>query len=145
VLPHDDPCTIPGEWTLLRHVNPEQWGPDERTGAYRPLSNAFMFSSTGSCSMSVDIEPPMVAAGLQPTHYAFLVGKGVVSVTAQKARELELRAGPEPMQDNPHHGGIWAPNPAITESQLRKRTRQLSRSSVLVAYPPGGIKSRTAP
>ena len=64
VLPHDDPATIPGEWTLLRHVNPEQWAPDERTGSCRPHSNAFMFSSTGSCSMSVDIEPPMVAAGI---------------------------------------------------------------------------------
>jgi hypothetical protein len=37
--------------------------------------------------MSVDIEPPMLDAGLPPTHYAFLAGKGVVRITARKARE----------------------------------------------------------
>src|SRR3981081_127549 len=91
VLPHDDPVTIPSEWTLLRHVHPEQWTPDERTGSVRPMSIAFNFSSEGSRSMSVDVEPPMLDAGLAPTHYAFLVGKGVVRISAAKARELHLR------------------------------------------------------
>ena len=85
VLPHDDPVTIPAEWTLLRHVHPEQWAPDGRTGSYRPHSNAFTFSSEGSCSMSVDLEQPMLAEGLPHTHYAFMAGKGAVRVTAAKA------------------------------------------------------------
>jgi hypothetical protein len=55
--------------------------------------------------MSVDVEPPMLAAGLAPTHYAFLAGKGVVRITARKARELGMRVGPEPVKGNPHHGG----------------------------------------
>jgi hypothetical protein len=139
VLPHDDPITIPSEWTLLRHVHPTQWAPDERTGSFRPQSIAFNFSSEGSRSMSVDVEPPMLAAGLAPTHYAYLAGKGVVRIIAKKARELGMWVGPEPIQGNPHHGGIWAPNPAISESQLRKRNGELSRSSVLVALPPDGI------
>jgi hypothetical protein len=139
VLPHDDPVTVPSEWTLLRHVHPEQWAPDQRTGSYRPQSNAFTFSSEGSCSMSVDVEQPLLAEGLPATHYAFRAGKGVVRVTVAKARELELRVGSEPIPDNPHHGGIWAPNPTITKNQLDKRTRELSRSSVLVALPPGGV------
>jgi hypothetical protein len=139
VLPHDDPATIPGEWTLLRHVHPEQWSTDERTGYPRPQSNAFAFSSEGSRSMSVDIEPPMLAVGLPPTHYAFLSGKGAVRITAAKARELHLRVGPEPIPDNPFHGGIWAPNPAIPKNQLDKKRRALSRASELVALPPDGI------
>jgi hypothetical protein len=48
--------------------------------------------------MSVDVEPPMLAAGLAPTHYAFLAGKGVVRITARKARELGMRVGPEPVK-----------------------------------------------
>jgi hypothetical protein len=127
VLPHDDPITIPGEWTLLRHIHPEQWSDG------RPQSIAFSFSSTGSHSMSVDVEPPMLAAGLAPTHYAFLAGKGVVRITARKARELGMRVGSEPVKGNPHHGGIWEPNPAISENQLRKRRGELSRSCALVA------------
>jgi hypothetical protein len=89
--------------------------------------------------MSVDIEPPMLAADLPPTHYAFLAGKGVVRVTAAKARGLHLRVGSEPISDNSHHGGIWAPNPPITKSQLEKRTKELSRSFELVSLPPGGV------
>jgi hypothetical protein len=136
VLPHDDPVTIPSEWTLLRHVHPEQWAPDERTGSPRPQSNAFAFSTEGSRSMSVDIEPPMLVEGLTPTYYAFRAGKGVVRVTAAKARELHLRVGPEPIPGNPHHGGIWAPNPAIPKSQLDRHRRALSRNCEVVALPP---------
>jgi hypothetical protein len=139
VLPHDDPVIIPSEWTLLRHVHPEQWTIDERTGYPRPQSNSFTFSAEGSRSMSVDVEQPMLDAGLHSTHYAFRAGKGVVRITAAKARELHLRVGPEPIPDNPHHGGVWIPNPAIPKSQLDKSRRELSRSSVLVALPPGGI------
>jgi len=135
VLPHDDPVTIPDEWTLLRHVHPDQWHQDGR----RPQSIAFSFSSGGSHSMSVDVEPPMLVAGLPPTHYAFLAGKGAVRVTARKARELAMRVGPEPIDGNPHHGGIWAPNPAVSGNQLRRRIGELSRSCVVVARPPNGI------
>src|ERR1700730_4248184 len=70
VVPHDDPETVPGEWTLLRHIHPEQWTRDGRTGAPRPQSIAFAFSTEGSRSMSVDVEPPMRVEGLTPTHYA---------------------------------------------------------------------------
>src|ERR1700730_3681158 len=139
VVPHDDPETVPGEWTLLRHIHPEQWTRDGRTGAPRPQSIAFAFSTEGSRSMSVDVEPPMLVEGLPPTHYAFRAGKGVARVTAAKARELDLRVGPEPIRGNPHHGGIWAPNPAIPGNQLDKRRRLLSRSCVVVALPPCGI------
>ena len=138
VLPHDDPITIPSEWTLLRHVHPEQWSPDGQ-GSYRPQSIAFNFSNEGSHSMSVDIEPPMLAAGLASTHYAFLAGKGVVRISARKPRELGMQVGSEPVKGNPHHGGIWAPNPAVSGNQLRKRIGTLSRSCVLVALPPNGI------
>ena len=92
VLAHDDPMTILSEWALLRHVHPLQWARDERTGSYRPHSNAFAFSSVGSRSMSVDLEQPMVAERLSPTHYALRAGKGVVRITAAKARELQLRS-----------------------------------------------------
>jgi hypothetical protein len=89
--------------------------------------------------MSVDIEPPMLDAGLAPTHYAFIAGKGVVRITARKARELDMRVGTEPIQGNPHHGGIWVPNPSVSKRQLDKHRRALSRSCELVALPPDGI------
>jgi hypothetical protein len=90
--------------------------------------------------MSVDIEPPMLDAGLAPTHYAFLKGKGVVRVSAAKARELHLRVGPEPIpSQNPHHGGIWAPNPTIPNNQLNNCKKMLSRSCEVVALPPNGV------
>jgi hypothetical protein len=89
--------------------------------------------------MSLDIEPPMLAAGLAPTHYAFLAGKGVVRILAQKARELDMRVGPEPVKGNPHHGGIWEPNPVVSGNQVRRRIGDLSRSCVVVALPPNGI------
>ena len=126
VLPHDDPNLVPNDFPLLRHIHPDQWAPDDR-GGYRPQSNAFMFSSDGSGSMSVDIEPPMTEAGLQPTHYAFQESKGVVRITAGTARRLGMRMGPEPIPErNPHHGGIWQPNSAVSQNELNKRRRQLS-------------------
>ena len=64
------------------------------------------------------LSPPCSPLGLLPTHYAFLAGKGVVRITARKARELGMRVGPEPVEGNPHHGGIWAPNPAISISPI---------------------------
>jgi hypothetical protein len=139
VIPHDDPDTIPSEWALLRHVHPEHWHED----GLRPQSIAFTFSSEGSHSMSVDVERPMLDDGLAPTHYAFKAGRGVVRITARKARELDMQVGPEPVSGNPHHGGIWKPNPSISENQLEKRRRVLSRSCVLVALPPGGITRKT--
>lgn len=140
VLPHDDPAMVPDEWPLLRHVPSDQLARDERTGTYRPQSIAFTFSTEGSHSMSVDIEPPMLEAGLDSTHYAFRARKGVVRVKTAKARELSLRVGPEPIEGvNPHHGGIWPPNPAIPENQLKRRRRELSRSAELVALPPDGL------
>jgi hypothetical protein len=51
-------------------------------------------------------------------------------------RELDLRVGPEPIPGNPHHGGIWEPNPAIPKNQLSKSRRALSRSCEVVALPP---------
>jgi hypothetical protein len=142
VLPHDDPVNVPDEWPLLRHVHPEQWALDEKTGTHRPQSNAFVFSSEGSGSMSVDIEPPMLDAGLAPTHYAFTEKKGVVRIVTDTARGLGMRVGPEPVNGNDHHGGVWKPNPAISESQLGKRRRELSRSAEVVAFPPGGVIHR---
>jgi hypothetical protein len=50
---------------------------------------------------------------------------------------LRLRVGPEPIPSNPHHGGIWAPNPVIPKSQLDRRRRALSRNCEVVALPPG--------
>jgi hypothetical protein len=138
VLPHDDSSSIPSEWTLLRHVPRDQWAFDKR-GFYRPQSNAFTFSTEGSRSMSVDIEPPMLDEGLPPTHYAFLARKGVVRITTGRARELDLRVGAEPIPGNPHHGGIWVPNPLVSKSQLDKHRRTLSRSCEIVALPPDGI------
>jgi hypothetical protein len=88
--------------------------------------------------MSVDVEPPMLAAGLASTHYAFLADKGAVRITARKARELGMRVGPEPIDGNPHHGGIWEPDPLISGSQLRRRMGELSRSCEVVARGPGG-------
>ena len=99
VLPHDNPSSIPSEWGLLRHVPREQWAYDER-GFHRPQSYAFTFSTKGSRSMSVDIEPPMLDQGMPSTHYAFLAGKGVVRIATGKARELDLRVGTEPIPEN---------------------------------------------
>jgi hypothetical protein len=137
VLPHDDPVTIPSVWTLIRHVHPEQWHQDGQ----RPQSIAFSFSSGGSHSMSVDVEPPMLVAGLAPAHYASLAGKGAVRITALKARELGMRVGPEPVDGNPHHGGIWEPNPAVSGKELGRRIRELSRSCEVVARGPNGIRT----
>jgi len=89
--------------------------------------------------MSVDLEPPMLDQGLPSTHYAFLVEKGVVRIATGKARELDLRVGTEPIPENPHHGGIWEPNPPISKSQLDKTRRALSRSCELVALPPDRV------
>lgn len=86
--------------------------------------------------MSVDVEPPMLAAGLAPAHYAVLAGKGAVRITARKARELGMRVGPEPVDGNIHHGGIWEPNPALSGNQLRRRIGELSRSCEVVERGP---------
>jgi hypothetical protein len=139
VQPHDDPALVPDGSGLIRHVPADQWAPDERTGGFRPQSNAFTFSSTGSRSMSVDIEPPMLEAGLASPHYAFLMRKGAVRVRASKARELGMRVGSEPVPGNLHHGGIWAPNPPVSDNQLDKKRRALSRTFELVALPPAGL------
>src|ERR1700730_14449656 len=86
VVPHDDPETVPGEWTLLRHIHPEQWTRDGRTGAPRPQSIAFAFSTEGSrrCRTAH-------ACRGASSHS---LRKGVARVTAAKAHELDLRVGP---------------------------------------------------
>lgn len=141
VLPHDDPELIPDQYTLLRHVHPERWTTDENTGLPRPHSNEFTFSTTGSKSMSVDIEPPMLEAGLSPTHYAFLAGKGVVRLTAAKARELQLRVGSEPIPGNDHHGGMWPPAAGLGSSGERRMRQALSRNSEFIARAPDGASN----
>lgn len=136
VLPHDDQQSIPDGWTLLRHIHPEHWTVDQKTGLPRAQSNAFMFSSSGSGSMSVDLEQPMLEAGLAATHYASLAGKGLVRFAAAVTRSQAFRVGPEPVPGNDYHAGIWPPNEDVGPNELRKRQRALSREAEFVSCGP---------
>jgi hypothetical protein len=89
--------------------------------------------------MSVDCWEPMLATGLEKTHYAFRAGKGVVSVLAGQARDLGFRVGAEPTTGNPHHGGIWPPDArdAIwSRKEDDRRRRELSRKQTFVSRGP---------
>ncbi len=142
VIPHDDPVSIPAEMAILRHVHPIQWTRDNnRGGEWRAQSAAFTYSNDGSKSMSIDCWPPMTAAGLEKTHYAFKEGKGVVELQAELVRVLGFRVGTEPIPGkNPHHAGIWPPDSQVevwSRSMADKKRRELSRTQTFVSREPG--------
>lgn len=145
VLPYDD-AILQDNWPLLRHVHPKQWAPDENRGGYRPTSAAFDFSSAGSKSMSIDIEPPMKEVGIAPTFYAFKVGKGVARTVVRNVRALGFRVGTEPVEDNPYHGGVWLPDPStkvLSRGDIKRACQQLSRTCEVVAFPPNWKEAKS--
>jgi hypothetical protein len=127
VDPYDEDL-IKTEDTIIRRINPEQhviW--DENRQKRRIASKAYNKSSFGlKDGMSVDVEGLIVGAGENPQTYVTTpVFTGSVALTAGEARALDLWVGYEPIkdvpnvQDNPHHGEVWAKTEkkSFTEAQ----------------------------
>lgn len=115
VDPYDEDL-IRAEDTIIRRINPDQhviW--DENRQKRRIASKAYNKSSGLKDGMSVDIEGLIVSAGADPQTYVTTpIFTGSVALPAGEIRALDLWVGYEPIkdvpnvQDNPHHGEVWA-------------------------------------
>jgi len=126
VDPYDEEQICPQD-TIIRRINPVQhvvW--DDNRKKHRITSKAYNKSSGPKAGMSVDIENLIVAANQNPQTYVTTpVFTGSVAFSAGDVRNLELWVGYEPIkdvpdvQDNPHHGEVWAKieKKSFTESQ----------------------------
>ena len=126
--PYDEEAIKP-EDTVIRRINPEWhviW--DGNRQRHRIASKAYNKSSFGlKEGMSVDIESLIVDAGEDPhTYVTTPVFTGSVALPAGKVRALDLLVGYEPIkdvpnvQDNPHHGEVWAKTERKSFSEAQK-------------------------
>ncbi len=107
--PYDE-AQISATDTIIRRINREQhvvW--DENRQKHRISTKAYNKSSGLKSGMSVDIEKLIINAGEDPTTYVTTpVFTGSVKFSASDVRMLNLWVGYEPVQENPHHGEVWA-------------------------------------
>lgn len=75
--------------------------------------------STSDGGMSVDLEPSIVEAGIDPRQHV-TSPKWIASVrfTVDQLRSLDLQVGFDPLDDNPHHGQAWGSFPGGKRKKL---------------------------
>jgi len=92
----------------------------------RVSSAAFQFSSVGEdpyCGMSVDIEPFMIADGIDARrHVATPQFVGSIALRVSSLRSRQLLVGYDPLPENSYHGGVWG------KSDKRKLSRGTQRA-----------------
>ena len=128
VEPHDHE-EISNDDSVIRRVTEHHI--NRRTGAPKLSSMLFEPSSSGSKSMSVDIEKLILDEGADPaTHVMQGPSVGAVKIEAGTLRAQELQVGYEPLPENLCHGGVWGSFP-------RGKKKRLIEQSVFLVRPPG--------
>jgi hypothetical protein len=122
VQPYDEKKIKPEE-VIIRRINPVQhvvW--DENRGCNRISSKAFSPSSGENGGMSVDIEDLILEGGHNPKQYVTTpIFTGSVAFSADNVRNLGLRIGYDPIQENPYHGEVWGSPRANRFSNPQKK------------------------
>ena len=110
VVPHDD-ADIPDDACVLRMIV-SQWLKEHPSliGRRRLSSGAFSPSSKERDpyqGMSVDLLQPLLDAGLSPADRKGQKYEAIVKFRVRDLRELGLHVGPDPLDTNPFHAGVW--------------------------------------
>ena len=126
VQPHDDRETIPNDADLVRYLKSD-WLVTKKApeGSRRLSTMAFTPSSPEYDryqSMSLDLLPSMLAAGIDPKDKLGDEYEAAVVLRAGDLRDLELSIGMVPVDGNPHHVSVWG-----VKARHRKRILRLSR------------------
>lgn len=107
VVSYDD-ADIKNNDGLIRHINPGYHIVlDKNTGRRRLSTGAFSESSKPPGGMSVDLERPMIEAGLDRLAMLPNSDFGAVRLIAGEMRELGHKVGRNPLPENPYHGQVW--------------------------------------
>lgn len=109
VTPHDDPDEIPDESFVIRYIRRDQIVEAE-DGTFRPSSASFSGSARERdkyCSMSVEIYDKIVADSVKIEDRFSENHAAAVKIRVRFLRDLGLRVGPDPLETNPYHGGVW--------------------------------------
>lgn len=111
ITPYDDPDILDKD-SLLRRIHPTHIVPNKNAGGHRLSSMAFSESSTDPPGgMSVDVEPWMLASGVNPCS-KLEEGFSMARLIAGDMRNLRFRVGQTPTEDNnPYHADVWNPRP----------------------------------
>lgn len=80
---------------------------DQVTGRWRPPAAAFQPRRDREAYLSVNIESSMAAAGLPPDWGVDHARFYAVRLTVGACARCGLPVAREPVEDNPHHGGIY--------------------------------------
>ena len=131
VVPYDDP-DIKADDGLIRHINPDyHLVPDQNTGRLRLSTAAFSGSSKPPRGMSVDLERPMIEAGLDNQSMLPNADFGALRLIAGEMRELGHKVGRNPQSDNPYHGEVWG------IGQGRSAKKRIMDKAVWIKKPTG--------
>jgi len=130
VVPYDDPDIRNGDG-LIRHIPEHHIVLDKNTGYRRLSTGAFSEFSKPPGGMSVDLERPMIEAGLDPLAMLPNPDFGAVRLIAGEMRELGHKVGRNPLPQNPYHGEVWGIGPG------RGAKKRIMERSVWLKKPPG--------
>jgi hypothetical protein len=126
-MPHDHPDLV-GDHRVIRRISDEFVVKDE-AGLPVRLSTAALDPSSIEvdpyCGLSVDLEPFILAAGIDPRRHV-TTPKFMASIvlTVGSFRSRRFHVGFDPLDDNPYHGGVWQGGSKLTRSVRKALLRE---------------------
>jgi hypothetical protein len=124
---------------VIRRISDEFVAKDKEGHPLRVSTAAFEPSSIDIdpyCGLSVDLEPFILANGVDPKHHVttpkFMAS---IALAVRSFRSRNFLVGYDPVKDNPYHGGVW--QDAHRGSKLTRGVKKalLRESAWLVAVP----------
>jgi hypothetical protein len=124
VTPHDDPETIPDDGLLVRFIHLTHFL-QNKDGVDQLSSAAFSETNKQNDkyqSMSVDILSRFEEYQIDPKSRLRPNQAGAVLLSAGRLRKLGLIVGPDPLEENPCHAGVWgiADKPKSIRRKIKK-------------------------
>lgn len=105
-IPHNHEQILENDG-VIRRISDLQIVTDS-VGRRKVSSMALQASSEIGGYMSVDLEAPIIEAGLDVGNYVTSpLWTGSIRFTAGELRQEELQVGFDPLPMNPYHGAVW--------------------------------------
>jgi hypothetical protein len=109
-MPHDHP-DLADDHRVIRRIS-DEFVEKDKDGRPIRVSTAALSPSSPEvdfyCGLSVDLEPLMLADGVDPKRHVTtpkFMASIVLAVRSFRSRNFYV--GYDPMNDNPYHGGVW--------------------------------------
>jgi hypothetical protein len=137
VAKHDDP-RLSAEDGVIRFVPPQQTHFDENKGCWRIASGAFDEASAPPYGMSVQNEPLLMQAGIDPASKAPSPDHGILRLNVGRLRALRCLVGYDPIPAEPDKGTLADPEHAEIwgAKKHKKKLRDFAEEIRAPNYPP---------